>query len=81
MGKLLGAEFAPIMDAIALVWTKVNDVAVTLGEFFKNQITEASLGWEKLDAGSDGLPQNHWPKIAETSSDTMNDPTKWPKSA
>jgi hypothetical protein len=69
------------MDAIALVWTKVNDVAVTLGEFFKNQITEASLGWEKLDAGSDGLPQNHWPKIAETSSDTMNDPANWPKSA
>ena len=81
VGKLLGAEIAPIMDAIALVWTKVNDVAVTLGEFFKNQITEASLGWEKLDAGSDGLPQNHWPKIAETSSDTMNDPANWPRSA
>jgi hypothetical protein len=81
VGKLLGAEIAPIMDAIALVWTKVNDVALTLGEFFKNQITEASLGWEKLDSGSDGLPQNHWPRIAETSSDTMDDPANWPRSA
>lgn len=81
VGKLLGAEIAPIMDAIALIWDKINAIAVTLGTFFKNQITEAAAGWTKLDSGSDGLPQNHWPMISEGSSDSMNDPARWPQGA
>lgn len=78
VGKALGAWISTVADAIALIWQKVGDVAITLGTFWKEQITQDSLGWETLTAGFDGMPGNHWPKISEGSSDTMNDPGNWP---
>lgn len=81
VGKALGAWISTIADAIALIWKTVAGLGVTLAEFFKNQITQASTGWEKLATGSDGLANNHWPMISESSSDTLNDPANWPVSA
>ena len=80
-GKVLGAWISTIADAIALIWKTVAALGVTLAEFFKDQITGASTGWEKLSAGSDGLANNQWPMISESSSDTMNDPANWPAAA
>ena len=31
-----------------------------------------------LSAGFDGMPNNQWPRISETSSDGINDPAGWP---
>lgn len=78
VGKLLGAEISPILDAIALIVQKVADFAILLATFWKNQITQAATGWEILVAGFDGLPNNQWPVITEASSDTMNNPAGWP---
>jgi len=78
VGKALGAWISTIADAIALIWKTVAGLGVTLAEFFKDQITHASTGWEKLATGSDGLANNQWPMISESSSDTMNDPASWP---
>jgi uncharacterized protein YukE len=78
VGKALGAWISTIADAIALIWQTVGDLGVTLGKFFKDQILQASAGWEMISAGSDGLANNQWPMIAETTSDTMNHPGSWP---
>lgn len=78
VGKALGAWISTIADAIALIWKTVAGLGVTLAEFFKDQITQSSLGWEKLATGTDGLANNQWPIISESSSDTMNDPGNWP---
>lgn len=78
VGKALGAWISTIADAIALIWRTVGDLGVTLGTFFKDQVTSASGGWEKLTSGTDGLAENQWPLISESSSDTMNNPQNWP---
>ncbi len=79
VGKALGAWISTIADAFALIVKKIGDVAILLGTFWKDQITQAAESWEILAAGFDGLPNNHWPVISESSSDTMNDPCNWPK--
>jgi len=81
VGKALGAWISTIADAIALIWQKVCDVAITLGTFWKDQITKDSMNWEIISAGFDGMPENHWPMISESSSDTMNDPENWPEAS
>ena len=78
VGKALGAWISTIADAFALIIKKIGDVAVLLLQFWKDQVTQASESWEILTAGFDGLPNNRWPKIAEGSSDTINDPRNWP---
>lgn len=78
VGKALGAWISTIADAIALIWGKIGDLALLLGKFFKDQKTQAAMNWELLVAGFDGMPENKWPIITETTSDTMNDPTNWP---
>lgn len=78
VGKALGAWISTIADAFALIIQKVGDIAILLGQFWKDQITSASESWEILTAGFDGLPNNQWPMISESSSDTMNNPASWP---
>ncbi|TNM40485.1 hypothetical protein FHP29_10585 [Nocardioides albidus] len=78
VGKALGAWIPAIADAFALIIQKIGDVAVLLLTFWKNQVTQASESWEILTAGFDGLPNNHWPKISEGSSDDINNPAGWP---
>jgi len=78
VGKALGAWISTIADAIALIWGKIGDLAVLLGKFFKDQKTQAAMNWELLVAGFDGMPENKWPIITETTSDTMDNPANWP---
>ena len=78
VGKALGAWISTIADAFALIIQKIGDVAILLGTFWKDQITQGSESWEMLVAGFDGLPNNQWPMISEGSSDTMNEPANWP---
>lgn len=78
VGKALGAWISTIADAFALIVQKIGDVAILLGTFWKDQITQGSESWEMLVAGFDGLPNNQWPMISESSSDTINDPANWP---
>ncbi len=81
VGKALGAWVSTIADAIALIWTTINKLLITLTRFWKDQKTVAAMNWEVLAAGFDGMPGNKWPMISETTSDTMNDPGNWPQSA
>lgn len=78
VGKALGAWISTIADAFALIVQKIGDVAILLGTFWKDQITQGSESWEMLVAGFDGLPNNQWPMISESSSDTINDHANWP---
>lgn len=78
VGKALGAWISVIADAIALIWQNIGKLAITLATFWKNQRTEAEMNWLLLDSGTDGLPQNHWPMISESSDDNLNDPRNWP---
>jgi uncharacterized protein YukE len=81
VSKVLSVEIPPIFDAIALIWEGVHGVADTLARFWVDQHTVTEYNWQKLTSGSDGMPQNKWPKIAESSSDAMSNPDKWPGAA
>jgi uncharacterized protein YukE len=79
--KVISFEVPVILEAIAVVWQKVIDIADVLAEFMINSATVDSLNWLMLSNGSDGLPENKWPVIEEASSDTMNDGGNWEVSA
>ncbi len=78
VGKALGGWISAAADAVALIWRTLGDVALDLVEVWKDQITGASVNWQVISAGFDGLPQNRWPVISEGSSDAINDPANWP---
>ncbi len=78
VGKALGGWISAAADAFALIWGTVGDVALDFTEWWKDQITDSAIGWEKIGAGFDGMPNNQWPRISESSSDGMNDPAAWP---
>lgn len=78
VGKALGGWISAAADAFALIWGTVGDVALDFAEYWKDQITDASISWDTLSAGFDGMPNNQWPRIAESSSDGINDPAAWP---
>jgi uncharacterized protein YukE len=78
VGKALGGWISAAADAIALIWTTVGDIAADFTEWWKTQITEAALGWNMLSAGFDGMAENKWPRISESSSDGINNPANWP---
>lgn len=78
VGKALGGWISAAADAVALIWRTLGDVALDLVEVWKDQVTGASVNWQVISAGFDGLPQNRWPVISEGSSDAINDPANWP---
>lgn len=78
VGKALGGWISAAADAIALIWESVGDVALDFTEYWKDQITEGSVGWKVISGGFDGMAENKWPRISESSSDGMNDPAGWP---
>lgn len=75
--KVISFEVPTILEAIAVIWQKVVDIADILAEFMIDTATTDSINWLMLKNGSDGLPANKWPKIEETSSDTINDSGAW----
>lgn len=75
--KVLSLEVPTILEAIAVIWDKINNIADILADFMIGQATTDSLNWLMLKNGSDGLPENRWPRIEEDSSDTINDPNRW----
>jgi hypothetical protein len=42
-----------------------------------SQGTTDTINWIALAEGATGLPNNQWPPISETASDTINDPGNW----
>jgi hypothetical protein len=48
-----------------------------LMEFMISQGTTDTINWIALAEGATGLPNNQWPPISETASDTINDPGNW----
>jgi uncharacterized protein YukE len=75
--KVLTLEVPTILEAIAVIWDKINNIADILADFMIGQATTDALNWLMLKNGSDGLPENRWPAIEEDSSDTMDDPKAW----
>lgn len=75
--KVLTLEVPTILEAIAVIWDKINNIADILADFMIGQATTDALNWLMLKNGADGLPENKWPVIEEDSSDTMDDPTAW----
>lgn len=75
--KVLTLEVPTILEAIAVIWDKINNIADILADFMIGQATTDALNWLMLKNGSDGLPENRWPAIEEDSSDTMDDPSAW----
>lgn len=75
--KVLTLEVPTILEAIAVIWDKINNIADILADFMIGQATTDALNWLMLKNGSDGLPENRWPAIEEDSSDTMDDPGAW----
>jgi len=78
VGKALGGWISACADAIALIWGTIGDIALDFTEYWKDQLTDSAVGWNKITAGFDGLAQNRWPKISESSGDGLNDPGNWP---
>jgi hypothetical protein len=75
--KILSFEVPVILEAIAYVWQKVVNIADLLLEFMTSQATTDSLNWLALTTGARGLPDNEWPPISETASDSINNPDNW----
>lgn len=75
--NVISFEVPTILQAISKVWNKILDIADILVEFMIGQATEDSLSWRMLNNGSDGLPQNQWPVVLESTSDAINDPHNW----
>lgn len=75
--NVISFEVPTILEAIAKMWNKILEIADILVEFMIGQATEDSLSWRMLNNGSDGLPQNQWPVVLESTSDSINDPNNW----
>lgn len=77
VSKVLSFEVPTILEACATVWRKVAAIAKILLDFMVAQATTDTVAWLSLAAGSGSLPNNEWPPISETASDTINDPENW----
>ncbi|PUA83040.1 hypothetical protein [Nocardioides currus] len=75
--NIFSFEVPVIISAIAKVWQKVADITKLLLDFMLAQATTDTTDWLSLASGSGGLPNNEWPPISESASDTINDPNNW----